>query len=216
MKATRNIITALIKTALLLLLIVFQSCNTYRDMNSGLENDLYSGNFATASANLDQNKFLQKDRNRLLYLMEKGKLEHLLGNYETSNTYLEQAYIMIDDRIRTNAGQAISAKFTNPMAEPYKGEDFEKVTIHYYKALNYFLLGQPAEALVEAKRINIKLLELNDRYASNKNKYSEDAFSQILQVIIYESTGDINNAFIAYRNAEEIYTRNGGNYFGVA
>lgn len=215
MKATKNILTGFIKTVLLLFLIVFQSCNTYRDMNSGLEQDLYNGNFTTASANLDVNKFLRKDRNQLLYLMEKGKVEHLLGNYEASNNYLEQAYIMIDDRIKTNVGQAISAQFTNPMAEPYKGEDFEKVTIHYYKALNYFLLGQPNEALVEAKRINIKLLELNDRYPSNKNKYSEDAFSQILQGIIYESTGDINNAFIAYRNAEEIYSRNGGNYFGV-
>src|SRR5690606_13002727 len=30
-----------------------------------------------------------------------------------------------------------------------------------------------------------------------------------------ESTGDINNAFIAYRNAEEIYARNGDQFFGV-
>lgn len=215
MKATKNILTAFFKTVLLLLLIAFQSCNTYRDMTSGVEADLYSGNFQSASANLDMNKFLQKDRNRLLYLMEKGKIEHLLGNYESSNNYLEQAYIMIDDRIRTNVGQAISSKFTNPMAEPYKGEDFEKVTIHYYKALNYFHLGMPNEALVEAKRINIKLYELNEKYSENKNKYSEDAFSQILQGILYESTGDINNAFIAYRNAEEIYSKNDGSYFGV-
>src|SRR5690606_5625481 len=71
------------------------------------------------------------------------------------------------------------------------------------------------EALVEAKRINIKLLEFNEKYSENKNKYSEDAFSQILQGIIYESTGDINNAFIAYRNAYEIYERNNNQYFGV-
>src|SRR5690606_16542156 len=93
--------------------------------------------------------------------------------------------------------------------------DFEKVTIHYYKALNYFQMGMPNEALVEAKRINIKLYELNEKYSENKNKYSEDAFSQILQGILYESTGDINNAFIAYRNAEEIYGRNNNQYFGV-
>lgn len=215
MKATKNIFTAFFKTVLLLLLIAFQSCNTYNSMTSGVEADLYSGNFQGASANLDQNKFLLKDRNRLLYLLEKGKIEHLVGNYESSNNYLEQAYIMIDDRIKTNVGQAISAKFTNPMAEPYKGEDFEKVTIHYYKALNYFHLGMPNEALVEAKRINIKLYELNDKYPENKNKYSEDAFSQILQGILYESTGDINNAFIAYRNAEGIYSKNDGSYFGV-
>lgn len=217
MKASNNIITVIFKQmAALLLLIVLQSCGTtYNTKTADIENDLLNGNYENALVNIDQNKFLLKDRNRLLYLMEKGKLEHLRGNYEVSNALLEEAYIMVDDRIRTNAGQAVAAKFTNPMAEPYKGEDFEKVTIYYYKALNYFYLGMPNEALVEAKRINIKLNELNENYKENKNKYSEDAFSQILQGIIYESIGDVNNAFIAYRNAEAIFSRNDGRFFGV-
>lgn len=217
MKASKNIIAASLRWGVpVLLLIALQSCGTYNSKTSEIENDLLAGNFDNAIANIEKNKFLQKDRNRLLYLMEKGKLEHLKGNYEASNNLLEEAYIMIDDKIKTNVGQAIAGKFTNPMAEPYKGEDFEKVTIHYYKALNYFQLGMPDEALVEAKRINIKLLEFNEKYTENKNKYTEDAFSQILQGILYESTGDINNAFIAYRNAEEIFNRDGGRFFGVA
>lgn len=215
MRAVRDIKGAAHKLAILLLIVVIQSCGTYNSKTAEVENDLYSGNFGRAIENIDKNKFLLKDRNRLLYLLEKGKLEHLSGNYKQSNELLEQAYILIDDRIKTNVGQEIASKFTNPMAEPYKGEDFEKVTLHYYKALNYFALGMPAEALVEAKRINIKLYELNQNYKENKNKYSEDAFSQILQGILYEATGDINNAFIAYRNAELIYTKNEGKYFGV-
>ena len=215
MKAAKNTGAVIFKTAAVLLLIGFQSCGTYNSKTSEIESDLLNGNFDNAIANIDKNKFLQKDRNRLLYLLEKGKMEHLKGNYEVSNQLFEDAYILIDDQIKTNAGQAVAAKFTNPMAEPYKGEDFEKVTIHYYKALNYSHLGMPNEALVEAKRINIKLLELNDRYPDNKNKYKEDAFSQIIQGILYEGTGDINGAFIAYRNAQEIYDRNGGTYFNV-
>lgn len=216
MKATKNILKMPTKLALLLLLIAFQSCSTYNTKTADIESDLFNGDFNKAITGIDKNKFLNKNRNRLLYLLEKGKVEHLSGNYEASNTLFEEAYIMIEDRMtKTNAGQAIAAKFTNPMAEPYKGEDFEKVIIHYYKALNYFHLGQPAEALVEAKRINIKLYELNEKYKENKNRYSEDAFSQILQGILYESTGDINNAYIAYRNAEEIYAKNGDMYFDV-
>lgn len=215
MKVITNI-QGVVKTLLLLLLIGFQSCGTYNSLTSDIESDLYNGNFDKAVTAIEKNKFLGKDRNQLLYLLEKGKVEHLRGKYTASNELLEQAYILIDDRIKTNTGQAIAAQFTNPMATPYKGEDFEKVTLHYYKALNYFMLGRPNEALVEAKRINIKLYELNENYTENKNKYSEDAFSQILQGIIYESVGDINNAFIAYRNAEEIYTKNDGEYFGVA
>ncbi|PZP42355.1 MAG: hypothetical protein DI598_17005, partial [Pseudopedobacter saltans] len=127
-----------------------------------------------------------------------------------------KAYIMIDDKIKTNVGQAIASKLTNPMAEPYKGEDFEKVAIHYYKALNYIGLDQPEEALVEAKRINIKLTQLNDKYSSNKNKYSKDAFAEIVQGILYEKVGDINNAFIAYRNAVDIYQSDSGQYLNVS
>lgn len=200
-----------------MLLVLLGSCgSTYNVKTAEIENDLMAGNFDGALARVDQNRFLKKDRNRLLFLMEKGKLEHLRGNYEASNTLFESAYIMIDDRIKTSVGQAIAAKFTNPMAEPYKGEDFEKVIIHYYKALNYAHLNMPNEALVEAKRINIKLDELNQKYNENKNKYSEDAFSLILTGILYECTGDINGAFIAYRNAYEIYERNGGSYYDVS
>ncbi len=216
MKPTGHNFLSLGKYFLLLLLFCCCfSCATY-NTQVAIEQDLYNGNFDKVAKDIDGNSFLKKDKNRLLYLMEKGKVEHLRGNYEASNNLLEQAYIMVDDKIRTTTGQYVAAKFTNPNAEPYKGEDFEKVTIHYYKALNYFMMGRPAEALVEAKRINIKLYELNEKYDANKNKYSEDAFSQILQGIIYESTGDINNAFIAYRNAEEIYSKNGNTYFGVA
>jgi len=215
MKTTNKTVAALHKAAIVLLLFTLPACSTYNSKTANIENELVTGQFQKASESIDANKFLKAKRNRLLYLFEKGKMEHLSGNYAESNKLLEEAYILIDDRIRTNAGQAIAAKFTNPMAEPYKGEDFEKVTIHYYMALNYFFLGQPNEALVEAKRINIKLLQLNDKYKNNKNKYAEDAFSQILQGILYEGTGDINNAFIAYRNAEEIYTSNNGTYFGV-
>lgn len=204
-----------LRTLVIACIFSLQGCGTYNTKTT-MEQDLYNGEFAKASTAIDNNRFLKKDRNRLLFLMEKGKVEHLRGNYEASNALLEQAYIMLDDKIQSNVGQTVAANLTNPMSLPYKGEDFEKVTIHYYMALNYFHLGMPNEALVEAKRIDIKLLELNEKYPENKNKYSKDAFSQILQGSIYESTGDINNAFIAYRNAEEIYDKDGGSYLGVA
>jgi hypothetical protein len=215
MKATKITVAAFYRAAIVLLLFALQSCSTYNTKTADIENQLVTGRFKEASQTIDANKFLNKKRNRLLYLLEKGKMEHLDCNYSASNKLLEEAYILIDDQIKSNAGQTVAAKFTNPMAEPYKGEDFEKVTIHYYMALNYFFLGQPDEALVEAKRINIKLLQLNDKYKDNKNKYARDAFSQILQGILYEATGDVNNAFIAYRNTEEIYSGSDGVYFDV-
>jgi uncharacterized protein len=194
---------------------LFTSCATYQTKTNDIQQSVFDSNFNVASDALDRNTFLLKDRNRLLYLLEKGKVEHLNGNYESSNNFLEQAYILVDDGIKTNIGQTLASNLTNPMAEPYKGEDFEKVLIHYYKALNYFQLGMREEAIVEAKRINIKLLKLNENYKENKNTYAKDAFSQIVLGVLFESTGQLNDAFIAYRNAEEIYASNKGSYFGV-
>ncbi len=81
----------------------------------------------------------------------------------------------------------------------------KKHSLNYYKALNYINLGRYDEALVECRRINIKLNQLNDKYKDKKNKYSGDAFAHLLMGIIYDASKDYNNAFIAYRNALEVY-----------
>src|SRR5690242_17580163 len=109
----KSTVSAISKTAAILLLAGLYSCSTYNTKTT-IEPDLYSGNFDKAIEGIDKNKFLRKDRNRLLYLMEKGKIEHLRGNYDKSNALLEQAHIMIDDKIKTNVGQAVASKLTNP------------------------------------------------------------------------------------------------------
>ncbi|MBI9062597.1 MAG: hypothetical protein JEZ14_11475 [Marinilabiliaceae bacterium] len=60
-------------------------------------------------------------------------------------------------------------------------------------------------ALVECRRVNIRLQQINDQYKKNKNKYSRDAFAHTLMGLVYEASGNTNDAFIAYRNALEIY-----------
>ncbi|MBD98227.1 MAG: hypothetical protein CMO34_00135, partial [Verrucomicrobia bacterium] len=93
----------------------------------------------------------------------------------------------------------------NPMLKPYEGEDFELVLLHFYKAINFIHLEDLDAALIEARRINVKLNEINDKYEHKKNRYKEDAFAHQLMGLIYEAKGDDNNAFIAYRNAFDVY-----------
>lgn len=181
---------------------------------SKTESDLKSNDYINSLENIDSNKYLSKQKNRLLYLLEKGKLEHLNSNFSISNKYFEEARQVLESRER-NLGSKALALVTNPEAKPYSAEDFEKTTLYYYKALNFFKLGEYDNALVEAKRINIELNRLNDKYKKKKNKYSEDAFSHIIQGVIYEAQNDINNAFIAYRNAAKLYMNDSG-YFGIS
>ncbi|NGZ04707.1 MAG: hypothetical protein CV090_16825 [Nitrospira sp. WS238] len=64
--------------------------------------------------------------------------------------------------------------------------------------------GQVDEALVEVRRADHRLNVLGDR-VKDKGKYRNDGFARYLSGILYEAAGDLNNAFIAYRNAYEAY-----------
>ena len=48
-----------------------------------------------------------------------------------------------------------------------------------------------------------------------KNRYTSDGFALNIQGLLYEASGDINNAFISYRNAVDLYLANDGSYFGT-
>ena len=93
---------------------------------------------------------------------------------------------------------------TNDTALPYEGDSYEQVLINVLKALNYAVLDQWQDALVEARRIDHRLNVLSDR-TKDTNAYRDDGFARYLSGILYESTGHVNDAFIAYRKAYETF-----------
>ncbi len=143
-------------------------------------------------------------RNRLLYSMDRGMTLHLAGEYVQSNSQLELAAQEVE-RLYTRTIRTETAAFlTNDNMLPYEGDPYEHVMINIIKALNYAAMGQLMEAVVEARQIDHRLNVLSDS-AKEKDGYREDAFARYLTGLLYESTGDLNNAFIAYRKAFEIY-----------
>jgi hypothetical protein len=143
-------------------------------------------------------------KSRVLYGMDRGMTLQLAGDYQQSNAVLEQAEEELDRlytrRIRTET----LAFMTNDAALPYEGDPYEQVLINVLKALNYAVLGEWQDALVEARRIDHRLNVLSDR-TKEKNAYLDDGLARYLSGILYESTGDVNNAFIAYRKAYETF-----------
>ncbi|RYY60438.1 MAG: hypothetical protein EOO12_15285, partial [Chitinophagaceae bacterium] len=197
-----------------MLALFLASCATYNQQVSSYYGHYRQGDYQKASAALDDSKLLSKRRNHLLFLLEKGRMEHLLHHYEASNRYFNEADNLMEDGGNATVGDFALATLLNPMMETYRGEDFEKYMVHYYKALNYLMLNEPAEAMVEARRISLRTYAQED--VRGEHKYAQDAFSFMLQGLIYEKNKDLNNAFIAYRNAADLYLKNGGSYYGVA
>ena len=190
------------------------SCATYYAKNYDFQNYLRQGDFQNANKWLDKNTKDADGKNKLLYYLNRGYVSWALQNPGISNQYFTVAEQVIEDYIRNYYLDALTL-VSNPTIKPYKPEDFEVVMVNYFMALNYIELGQYEDAIVECKRINIKLNQLNDKYKDHKNKYQRDAFAHTLMGIIYEANKDYNNAFIAYRNALDIYETDYKEYFNI-
>jgi len=193
----------LIRLLLLVLAVTgLQSCLSYYQRQLDYQDAIYSRNYLKADKILEKSA-KKKGRNYLLYLLDRGFIYQQLGNYAASNACFLEADILMEDA-RKNTGSEALALISNPMMKPYQAEDFEIILIHYYLAMNYLQLGNYESALVECRRMNLRLQVLNDKY-EKKNRYSCDAFAHLLSGLIYESELDWNNAFIAYRNAYNCY-----------
>jgi uncharacterized protein len=198
---------------LLLSGLLLASCATYYQMNYEFNQSFESGDLEQAARVLEKNKKAAEGKARFLYFLNQGIVQSLLGNYEISNEAFEQAYIFGED-YRVNYLNEAASLLTNPTMTEYRGEDHEHLLLLYYKAINYLKLGDYESALVECRRLNIRLGTLSDKYKS-PDKYKKDAFVNNLMGIIYEASGDVNNAFVAYRNAYETYEGDYKKLFGM-
>lgn len=195
-------------------ILALVSCRTYNDKLTNYHAELGNNQFTDAEKTIRNLKFLNHKRNEILRCLELGKVLHNQHQFDSSNVYLNKADELISHRhtLRNTSTSLI----INEAMTYYQGEDFEKILVHYYKALNYLFLQKNEDALVEAKQINIQLSQLGDKQFWDGKKYKADAFAHTLQGIIYEKMNDYNNAFIAYRNAVELYQDNAQlEYLGI-
>jgi uncharacterized protein len=203
-----------LKFKVLIFSLLVGSCATYYQSNNSFNQEFESGNLSNALSTLQAKSSEANGKREFLFNVNNGLVLSMMGRYEESNEYLEKAFLFGEDYRKNYLNEAASY-LTNPMITTYKGEDHEHLMLLYYKALNFLKLGKSEEALVECRRVNIRLQQLSDRY-ENENKYQRDAFIHTLMGVIYDTDKDYNNAFIAYRNALEIYQDDYQRLFGVA
>jgi hypothetical protein len=204
----------LLKLSTLFILVLVGSCATYYQSNTAFNQDFEQGNLNDALSTLQSNSTEARGKREFLFYVNNGLVLSMLGRYTESNEYFEKAFIFGED-YRKNYLNEVTSYLTNPTITTYKGEDHEHLMLLYYKALNYLKMGKTQEALVECRRLNIRLQQLSDRY-TDERKFQRDAFIHTLMGIIYETDKDYNNAFIAYRNAVEIYEEDYQHLFQIS
>ena len=151
------------------------------------------------------------ERNRLLFHMDIGMALHLAGDYRRSAAQFEKADQLAADLYTRSLSSEAGALVTNDLLTPYAGEEFEIVLINVFAALDYLLLGEVEEALVEVRRIDVHLRAYRDR---TTGRYRADGFALYLSGLLYEMAGAIDDARIAYTNAYDAYAL-GAKTFGT-
>ncbi|MEE3235620.1 MAG: hypothetical protein VX294_15770 [Candidatus Latescibacterota bacterium] len=142
--------------------------------------------------------------NKLLYRLERGLILHYQGEYHKSNQEFERAEKIVDRLYTKSLSRSVASLLTNDAIIAYRGEEFERVMIHYYRAMNYERLGDRQSVLVECRKANLKLAKYS-KGSEYELSYRNDAFLQYMTGMFFEAEGEWNDAYVSYRLAEKGY-----------
>jgi hypothetical protein len=186
------------------LLLLLMSCGASTEFYRTVEINISQGEYHEAIEEVRSNRSAYGDKSIVLYWLDMGLLFHYAGEPDSSSRYFFAAEKEIEDLYTKSISLAALSFVLNDNVLPYEGEDFEKVLINIFLALNYAEKGMMEDALVEARKVDLKLRQYSREY-EGKNKYQEDAFIRYVAGVMYETEGEINDAFISYRKAYETY-----------
>jgi uncharacterized protein len=192
------------KTFILLVLFAGTSCATYQSQTTGPRNLLKNGQMTEA---LEQFKILaeKNDRDQLVHLMDYAMALQIAGHYKESSQAFIKADKLVDLNDYHSASNVVSATLGGEEMIQYKGESYEKFLINTMNAINFLMLGQYDEALVEARRINDKISKMK---MDGRDPYELSPFARYLAGILWEAQKKYDDAYIEYEGA---YTLDAGN-----
>ena len=215
------------------LLFVFISCVTTNPY-SQIDNLVEKEDFTQSIDSLERhNRNIYRDRDSVLYFLDRGMLAHYNGNYEESTELLQQGERKIEENFTVSITQEIGTYILNDRVKEYEGEDYEDIYLNLFNALNYYQLGNLEGALVEIRRMNNKLRDLSVKYgqlmtniqqmALENNteippnpgasiKFNNSALARYIGMLFYRGYGliddariDQNQLRIAMADAPQIY-----------
>jgi len=186
-----------------------------------------NGDYRQASLVIQEAKeSAYRKKDRVLYYLDLGMLYHWSGEYELSNELLTQAEIAIEELYTESLSKGIASALLNDNALDYSGEDYEDIYLNVFKALNYVALGDREAALVEIRRVQIKLNLLEDKYRKSVEAYNDsenargeisfrkprfhnDALARYIGLLLYRAEGFLDDARIEKEFIDEAWKTQG-------
>jgi len=186
---------------LVALLVPFAvSCSSYTSISEKTRELIAKRDYSTAIAEIDKASSGPDD---LLLLMERGLLHHYNGDYAASNDAFQAAEDKMDELYTRRLSTEAASMITSDRIRPYEGAHYERVMIHFYRALNYIALRLRDDALVEARKASSQLAFYTQEM--EEPAYGDDPFIEYFTGLLYEWGGEPDNAYVSFRKAEAAY-----------
>ena len=197
------------------LLLAAGGCATYSARMADLQPRLAAGDFDGALRTIEENG---KGSDQLLAWLERGLVLHYADRYAESNEAFAAAERTAAARFDRSLAEGAVSLLTSDANVAYRPRPYEMALVPYYKALNYAWLGQPGEAAVEARSasqmlaryVDATLGAVREQDRGELERVRNDAFLLWFSGMLYEADGELNDAFVAYRNAAVAFEQNSG------
>ncbi len=189
----------LLASALLLCSCANKSMTRYETLAPALEKKGFEG--AIEKAKKEEPK-IYGSNSEFLYNFDLGTLYHYNRKFKESAMYLEKADQVYEDLYTKSITNEAAAIATNDNIRPYRARPFELLVLHQLQILNYLAMRDVDGALVEVKRAQIAMESL---YQKDKDKVNDNGFLRYLCALVYEMSGEDDDAAIAYINTAKAF-----------
>ncbi len=195
------------------LVLVISGCATYSTKISKLRPQLAEGAYDAALETVEDQT---GGKDRLLYYLERGSILHYADRWIESNEAFAAAERTADELYTKSISEGALSMVTSDASISYRARPFEMAMIPYFRALNYVYLGQRESALVEARKTSLLLAKYVDvtlagieqeEGRATLEQVRNNAFLLYFSGMLYDWDGELNDAFIAYRNAATAYQK---------
>ena len=182
------------------MLYVLAACASFAINHAEVYRNLSQGQLDSALKGLEKGHYGLRDQ--VLYQLDKGMLLRAAGDYKASNELLESAKQEMERLSATSVSENVLSVTINESTRSYTGQPYEQLLLYAYKALNYIALGDINAARVEMLQADVKMREWTS--AADWEGIKASAFVRYLAGIVFELSGEWDNALIAYRKAYQV------------
>ncbi len=209
-----------------LIAILMSACTSMRtndQYKEALFANIASENYQGAINIIEQHKedcFSEKDR--VLYYLYMGILNHYNSNYQESTNFLNLAEESIDELYTESVAKAAGSMLLNDNTLAYTGEDYENIYVNIIKCLNYIALDDQEAAFVEVRKVNEKLQVLEDLYReyveelnqsddakiqleAESSVFMDSALARYLSMLLYRADDELDDAKIDKRYLQQAF-----------